>query len=211
MYVTVEDMRAEGVREAQANDGRLQALIEDACQTIDGWTGWFFEPRWLRLRLSGRQTATLQTPVPLISAQVLTINGFAVLEDLNEILTPTAPVLAGQIPGDVTLLGGRIFSAGCLNVVIEGLWGYTEMDGTAHGRTPPEIKRVCKLLVLRGLPKLTDDDAVADAADRWRLIEARTRDQSYKLAPLTAGKLTGSPEIDNALLRYRRPMQMGAA
>jgi hypothetical protein len=211
MYVTVEALRAEGVSEKQANDGRLKALIEDATQMIDGWTGWFFAPRALRLRMSGRQTATLQAPVPLIEAHALTINGFRVQEDLGQILVPTAPVLAGQVPGDLTLLGGRIFSAGALNVEVEGLWGYTEADGSAHGRTPPEIQRVCKLLVLRSIPKLTDDDAVGEAIDRWRLIEARTRDQSYKLAPLTAGKLTGDPEIDNALLRYRRPMQLGAA
>jgi hypothetical protein len=68
------------------------------------------------------------------------------------------------------------------------------------------------LLVLRSLPLLADGAARSDARDRWRLIEERTRDQSYKLHPLDAStQPTGDPEIDAILLRYRRPLGLGAA
>ncbi len=211
MYVSVQDMRDEGVTEKRASDARLQAAIEEASQTIDGFTGRFFEARPLRLRFSGRQTSTLASAVPLIQVNEMAINGQRLREDVSRLLLPTAPVLAGQFPEDLVLQDGRIFPAGCLNIEIEGLWGYTELDGSAHGRTPLDIKRVCKMLVLHNIPKLADDDAVGEAIHRWRIVEERTRDQSYKLAPIAAGRLTGDATIDNVLLRYRRPPQMGAA
>jgi hypothetical protein len=90
-------------------------------------------------------------------------------------------------------------------------WGFTEPDGTAEGRTPLEIRRVCILLVLRGIDPLAGA-ASSDARNRWRLVEERTRDQSYRMAELRVGNpLTGDPEIDAILARYRRPVGLGAA
>ena len=67
------------------------------------------------------------------------------------------------------------------------------------------------LLVLRWLSPLADDDG--EARHRWRILEERTRDQSYKLdrAPGTSRVFTGDPEIDGILLRYLRPHGLGAA
>jgi hypothetical protein len=91
------------------------------------------------------------------------------------------------------------------------VWGYTEYDGTPLGRTPSEIRRACMLLALRGVPPL-GDDAAWDARNRWRLVSERTRDQSYQLSPADAfGALTGDPEADRILKRYRRPAGLGAA
>ena len=96
-------------------------------------------------------------------------------------------------------------------VELDGLFGYTEPDGTAEGRTPPPIRRACILLVLRGLHPLADDGGF-DARNRWRIIEERTRDQSYKLdRPSRSGGPTGDPELDAILLRYRRAAPLGAA
>ena len=95
---------------------------------------------------------------------------------------------------------------------LSGLWGYTEPDGTPEGRTPPAIRRACMLLVLRWLSPLGDEDAAGDARNRWRIVEERTRDQSYKLAPVRgSGAFTGDPEIDAILARNRRPLGLGAA
>ena len=55
-------------------------------------------------------------------------------------------------------------------------------------------------------------DAAGEARNRWRILEERTRDQSYKLDRVSrSGVLTGDPEVDEILLRYRRPAPMGAA
>jgi hypothetical protein len=69
------------------------------------------------------------------------------------------------------------------------------------------------LLVLRSMAPLSDD-ASFEARSRWRIIEERTRDQSYRLDPAKASasvSLTGDPEIDALLALYVRPTPLGAA
>ena len=57
---------------------------------------------------------------------------------------------------------------------------------------------------------LIEDAPTADGP--WRIIEERTRDQSYKLDRQgSGGGPTGDPELDTILLRYRRPAPMAAA
>jgi hypothetical protein len=99
-------------------------------------------------------------------------------------------------------------------VVAEGLWGFTEDDGSPTGRTPPAIRRATMLLVLRAMAPLADD-ASFEARSRWRIIEERTRDQSYRLdatkAAAASASLTGDPDVDALLALYVRPAPLGAA
>lgn len=210
MYATVADLRAEGVTVAQADDARLEALIDDATAEIDRVTGWFFEPRALTLTLDGRGAPTLELPAPPIRLDRVAIDGADISLSADELIVVGAPVDPGFDAPRLTRRFGR-FPRGYGNVVIEGLFGYTEPDGTAEGRTPPAITRACILLVLRWLHPLADDGGF-DARNRWRIIEERTRDQSYKLdRPGSGGGPTGDPELDAILLSYRRPAPMGAA
>ena len=210
MYATVADLRAEGVTVAQADDGRLEALIDDATAEIDRVTGWFFEPRSLTLTLDGRGAPTLELPAPPIGLDRVTIDGADISLSADELNVVGAPVAPGFDAPRLTRRFGR-FPRGHGNVVALGLFGYTEPDGTAEGRTPTAIRRACILLVLRWLHPLADDGGF-DARNRWRIIEERTREQSYKLdRPGSGGGPTGDPELDAILLRYRRPAPMGAA
>lgn len=211
MYATVDDLRAEGVTDAQAPDDRLRALIDEASQSIDTATGWFFAPRERTYRLDGRGTPTLDLPVPLIRLEQLAINDTEVALTPSTLLISGAPVQPDFDGPYVTFRYGRRFPRGHQNITITGLWGYTEHDGSLLGRTPLEIHRACMMLVMRLLPPLADTDATEDARIRWRIVEERTRDQSYKLDRATPGPFSGDPEIDRILLRYRRPMAMGAA
>ena len=98
------------------------------------------------------------------------------------------------------------------NIVGEGFWGFTEDDGTAMGRTPLAIRRACMMLVIRMLPVMGNAEDAAEAKNAWRIIEEKTRDQSYKLdKPGTTSTITGDPEIDQILVRYSKPMGLGAA
>jgi len=212
MYATVADLRAEGVTEAQASTGRLDALIEEASRTIDQATGWFFEPRVVAYRLDGRGTPSVEPPAPPIRLTRLTVDGENLPRDAGHLVVIGAPVEPGFDAPRLTLLEGRRFPRGTANVVVRGTWGYTEDNGTFTGRTPLAIRRACILLVLRWLPLMGDADDAAEARDRWRIIEERTRDQSYKLDKAgDPGPLTGDPEIDRILLRFRRPAGLGAA
>lgn len=210
MYASVADLRDEGVSVAQASDERLLALIEEASRAIDSFTGWFFEPRILTLRLDGRGTPSLEPPVPPIRLDRLALGQSELSTTPDDLVIVGAPVPPGFDAPRITRTHKRVFPKGSGNVFAEGLWGYIEDDGTPEGRTPLEIRRACLLLVLRWLSPLGADDA--EARNRWRILEERTRDQSYKLGPVArTGALTGDPDIDSILERYRRPPGLGAA
>lgn len=210
MYASVADLRAEGVTEAQADDVRLGKLIWAASTEIDRVTGWFFEPRDARFVLDGRGTPTLELPVPPIRLDELLVWGSPSSLDPASILVVGAPVGAGFDVPRITRRGG-IFPRGRGNIELVGRFGFTEADGSPEGTVPPLIYRACVLLVLRWLDPMAEE-AAFDARNRWRLLEERTRDQSYKLSPhgLTLG-LSTDPELDAILQRYRRPAPIGAA
>ena len=211
MYATVADLRAEGVTEAMAPEARLASLIEEAGSTIDRITGWFFEPRAQTLTLDGRSNPTIEPPVPPIRLDRLAVGGTDLSLAADDLLVVGAPVNPGFEAPKLTLRGCRSFPFGRGNVSAEGLWGFTEADGTPEGRTPLEIRRACMLLVLRLLHPLAGESST-DARNRWRILEERTRDQSYRLDGVKdTGPFTGDPEIDGVLLRYRRPPGLGAA
>jgi hypothetical protein len=213
VYASVADLRAEGVTPAMAGDARLAALLTDASAFVESVTGWFFEPRELTLRMDGRGHRSIEPPFPPIRIDALTVEYEGALSiapaDLVVEGAPVAPSFAGP---RLTLRHGRRFPKGVANVTASGLWGYMEADGTATGRTPAAIRTVTMQLVLRALPVLTDGDAWESARHRWRLAEERTRDQAYRLNPPTFSTfITGDPDIDLVLQRYRRPPGLGAA
>lgn len=212
-YCSVADLRAEGVSDTQASDERLASLIEEASALIDRLTGWWFEPRWRSFRIEGRGTRTLEPPVPPIRLERMAFYGNEVdFRTPHEVWSIRgAPVGPDFVAPRITRDRG-VFPRAAGSIELEGVWGYTEHDGTPMGRTPLAIRRACMLLVMRMLPRLGDVDALDDARNRWRVIEERTRDQSVKMAPpRREGELTGDAEIDDILARYRRPHGLGAA
>lgn len=213
MYASVADLRDEGITPAMATDARLTRLLDEASAFVDRVTGWFFEPRALTLRLDGRGHASIELPVPPIRLDALAVEHEGVLSTGPEDLVVVgAPVIPAFDAPRLTLRHGRRFPRGVANFTATGLWGYTEPDGTPEGRTPPAIRVVTMQLALRAFPLLGDIEAWSDARLRWRLLEERTRDQSYKLgAPPFATFITGDPEIDLVLMRYRKPAGLGAA
>jgi hypothetical protein len=211
VYASAEDLRAEGVTAAMASDARLLSLLVEACALLDRVTGWFFEPRAKSFQLDGRGTPTLELPTPPLQLDEVRIFGATISMHPDDLVIVGAPVEPGFDAPRLTLRRA-VFPRGVGNVEASGLWGYTEPDGTPLGRTPLAIRRAAMLLVLRQLPKLTDADSAA-ARSAWRLLEERTRDQSYRLAAWRdAGVvLTGDPEVDELIARYRRPAGLGAA
>lgn len=211
MYASVADLRDEGVSVAQAADSRLLALIDEAGRAIDSFTGWFFEPRTLTLRIDGRGTPSVEPPVPPIALSQLTVGGSELSLAVDDLVVVGAPRSPGFDAPRITRTRGRTFPKATGNVEATGVWGYTEDDCTPQGRTPLEIRRACMLIALRWLSPLAEDDS--EARNRWRILEERTRDQSYKLDRVVgAGSVfTGDPDIDGIVARYRRPPGLGAA
>ena len=92
MYATVQDLRGEGITEAQASDARLQTLIEEATAAIDRITGWFFEPRELTVYMDGRGNPSIEPPYPPINLVELTMNERLLNLDNGEVVIIGAPV-----------------------------------------------------------------------------------------------------------------------
>jgi len=217
-YATLTEMRAEGVRETSASDARVEMALDEASRTIDRVTGWYFEPRKDILRLSGQGAPTLELPFPPIQLSHVRVGGGYWMPAYDIPLSPEivwivgAPIRPDFDRAKITLRFGYAFPHGQGNVEIEGVFGYTEPDGTLMGRTPLAIRRATMLLALRSLPGVADVDARQENRLRPRLVEERTRDQSYRAAPSAAWtSLTGDPEVDEILARYRRPLGLGAA
>ncbi len=209
MYASVDDLRAEGVPVSAASEERVRALLIESSALIDRVTGWWFEPRYATLQMDGRGTPSLEPPVPPLRLDALLVGEEPVSLAEGRLEVVGAPVAP---PFDAPRIAwhGRLFPKG-IRVSLVGLWGYTEPDGTPLGRTPLAIRRATLLLALRGIPKLGDADGAA-ARSAWRLLEEKTRDQSYRLQPLAAPSLalTVDPEVDQILARYRRPAGLGA-
>ncbi|AKF85044.1 hypothetical protein MFUL124B02_08585 [Myxococcus fulvus 124B02] len=211
MYATVADMRAEGVTPAMAGDTRLAVLLEEATRTIDKVTGWHFEPRSATLHFDGRGTPSLWLPVPPIRIYRLAIHGEDVSFSRERLVVVGAPVGPGFDGPRLTFRHGRVFPRGEGNITVGARWGYTEVDGTPEGRTPPAVRRACMLLVLRSLSPLADEASLEERT-RWRVVEERTREQSYRLDTVrpVVRPLTGEPEVDLLLSPYVKPSLPGA-
>jgi hypothetical protein len=209
-YATIEDLRGEGFSAEEMPDDRTQHALAEASAVIDSVTGQFFEPRPLTLVLEGRGARSLWLPFPVIRVDELVVDGEPWPGDMRDLVVLGAPVVPGTDGPRITRLRGEFRLRA--TVVISGLWGYTEPDGTALGRPPLAIRRACLLLVTRLAPPLADDASI-EARQRAQVIEERTRDQSFKLANPSERVpfLVGDAEVDALLWPYVRRSAMGAA
>jgi hypothetical protein len=103
-----------------------------------------------------------------------------------------------------------IWPKGQQNCRIEGVFGYTEPDGSWWGRTPELIQLVTKMLCFRYLDRL-GTSLHDDAIKRGRVISEHTKDQGYTLShPSSFNAYTGDTEIDTILVNFTRPPKFGA-
>jgi hypothetical protein len=242
VYALISDLRAEGVTVAEASDARLARLIRLATRYVDRMTGRFFAPRSMTLALdgSGGRSQLLGQPIIAVRDVKLLVAYPAEIGELG--VTPSffrvynrhltqglldpddrenprleffheSDLFGVQSTPAASLgLGSLVWLRGVQNVVVDGLFGYTDPDGSAVGRTPDLIRHVTKLLVLREIPAMADVSGREDRQQRWRIVAERTRDQGYNLDPLRSqGAFTGDPALDAILVAYQRPPHLGSA
>lgn len=206
-YTSVERLRAEGVTEALASDARLADLIEEASREIDRVCRWWFEPRSRTLTFSGPGHDTIRLPAPVISISSVKIGGVAVASGWAA--QGLAPVEDARKPRPELLrTTGAPWVEGIRNIEVVGVFGFTEADGTAQGRTPHAIRRACELMVLRAA---RPHAAEAEERTRGRVASMRTNRQGISFAPLRAGETAfdSDPEISRILAAYRSPARAG--
>lgn len=237
-YALVSDVRAEGLVEADATDARIQVLIAKWSAMVDRWCGQHFEPRWAELELYGSGTTSLRTGSPIIALDSVTYDG-----DISPILAGDMRVfnrhLRGLVDPDDRANPRIEFASNASSmppgwcarwrkgalVRVNGIFGYTEPDGSFVGAPPPLIREAVKLLVLRDAPRrVTDAEASFEARNKYRLQSERTREQSYTLGPARGSGSgsngsgsggsdgpSGDPEIDSLIELYMRPMAIASA
>lgn len=124
--------------------------------------------------------------------------------------------------GSSGLFARYAFPRGQQNVHLDGVFGFTEPDGSPTGRTPALIKLAAMLLVRRHMVGGgIGAGGGAAGGSAHAVTSEKTRDQSVSYAApgsvgsgragsVLLGAFTGDPEIDTLLAAFMRQVSMGA-
>jgi len=249
-YITPDDVWAEGYVNPPWTPDKVWRGIDRACATIDALCRQWFEPRYAQFTFDGTDHDQMWLDLPICALHAL--NQDDVVVELDDVEVFNRHLTRGQLNPDdranpkVTYAldffpgyrGRRrriyadaaLFGAGRKNVLLKGVFGYTELgagdiaaetvDGSqvpiSYGQTPAEIKRACLLLALT---YMLPADEQQEAALQSRVTKIKTRDQEIQFSdpgggganPDASYGLTGNIEVDNILMRYTGPLRMGAA
>lgn len=236
-YAFVTDLRAEGVLQSTATDRVLHRIVALASSYVERITGRFFDARRKNVFIDGRGAPGIRLSDAIVAIgevaldfgpltpgevsvdfQDLLVYNRHITQGLNQPDDRNAPrIELFRIPRQTTRVGiGTSFPSGRQNVRVQGVFGFTDPDGSPVGITPRLIRRATELIVLRNLPRISQREKSERARKAWRLLSERGAQSSYQLAnlrdnPAFAGRLVGDPEIDQILTSYMRPVAMGAA
>ena len=240
-YCSVADIRAEGFDSAFASDARIEMLASLATKYIDKMTGRWFTARTFDsnspMMLDGDGSRTLHLDVPIIRLDNMKIESQAFISgDLIDVDPAAYRVYNRHLSGltrpddrenprisfiqsrlqrvlaDGILFQPRTFPRGRQNIFLEGVFGYTDPDGSPFGNTPDLIKRAACLLVIRDLR--LDSDVVEKFNDkvRFRINMDKEGSTTVRLQDIwLKGAFTGDPEIDGIIMAYKRPIDIGIA
>lgn len=229
-YCTLQDLRNEGVPLTYSDDRCLRA-IDLASRDVDRYTGRFFEPRELTVTLDGEDGACLFFEHPIIAVAAVALDGEPVdpadfviynrhltenLLDPDDRANPRIEVYQPR-PESIywrEMRGRGVWPRGQRNVSVEGVFGYTEFDGSSQGRTPAAIRYATTLMSMRYLGGAWA--AFQNPTPVGGIKSIKTRDQQIDYGDPHAasvgrqgiGPLTGDPAIDRILLQHRRPIRL---
>jgi len=225
LYISIQDIRDEGITETELSDTRAQGLIIGWQSWLEKATGNFFTAKSAIVDFDGDGSRLLQLPVPIISVNNLYINDdFDNAIDVNNYKVYNArgpvsddrrnPRIKLTLTGRTTSVyqfnkgaGGK-FIVGDLNQRVDGIWGYTEADGS----TPEPICRAIKILVIATAELLGDGEldqlkfgkVIEEVTDRHRIEYADLYNRLGGWYP------TGIAEVDNVISMYRAPTRVTA-
>lgn len=219
-YCTPSDLREDGIT---GTDAQLLQRIAIASRLIDMYTGRFFDPRYQEMNLNGNGSRAMQFDHPLLGleaveyeASMLPSSGFydddviRISEDRNN------PKIELFYDDGITRAASSLFFSdlnfplGRQNILIRGVFGFTDPGGPLVGETPMLIRYLTRRMIARdssgGTCGIGDKDA-------WRILKTQVRDQSIEFqAPRKFGpQLLGDPELDSIILMFMRPPNLGAA
>lgn len=232
-FALVADLRDEGVLAAVPDWKILQALSLWTKQ-VRNWLGGDFAPRYRTVKIDSNGAPNIALPEPVIALEALVFEDSGEFVDpqgirvYNRHLNEENPVHTDRQAPHLEILGIEYFSTlgdyalpGALqamprrggwrahrpmNVIMRGLWGTTEADGSPEGYTPEPIRRATVMLAQRDLVPLVQMQRRFDTIHAHRATSMRTREQSINFGPLSGGDIlapfSGDPTIDRLLLPY---------
>lgn len=246
-YTTVASLREEGVLESVYSDTFLQGRIATATALVDAFTGRSFTPVSKTLVVDGWGRPGLLLNEPIISITEVRIRAFDVFTsdytelDENDLRIYNRHLTQNLLSPDdrenprlewayghhsfhyhqqhSSRVHAHDWPHGKQNIEITGIFGYTDYDGTALGRTPLLIQRATNMMVIRDLPLYGDTETRTSISNEGRIIKLKTRDQEIGYSPASSatvahqgsGFFTGDPAIDTILAMFVRPPQFGSA
>jgi len=219
LYVTVQDIRDEGITVAELSDDRALFLTTGWQKWFEARVGQWFTPKDLELEFDGNGSRVLWLPVPIIDVTALYIND----DFTNAVDTDNYTVYNRYVPDDdrknpriklkrsttdiFSAASGYKFVAGDLNQKVVGSFGYIEEDGSV----PYGVWRAIIQLVVTTMEVLSDGDidamrsgrVIEEVTDRHRIEFSSLWDDIQQWSP------TGLTDVDNALAMYRKPAYVG--
>lgn len=224
-YITVQDIRDEGLGTDVAGDTKVLDLIQTWQQFLERACRQWFVAREQQLDLDGTGSTLLQLPVPCIRLDALYLNGDFVnavdpeyyvaytgrggsgRDDRRnpriKLITTETDIFSGCGPLQTNLTK---FDVGEGNQRIVGSFGYVESDG----QTPGPIRYALRKLVCRYAQSLVG----ATDAPSGAVIEEETDKHRRKWSDAALNSkvwaVTGDPEVDQIIASYRGPLVIRA-
>jgi hypothetical protein len=234
-YVTIAEMRDEGVTESEHDDARVLKAIRDAEADLERTTRRKFYPTQKSIRVDGTghrmlplATEVIQidsievlaadyptTPATDISAATTVVHNRHLTEGLINEDDREAPKLLRPL--------GSTWPVGRNNIRLTGWWGYTDLerdetpgetsDGSqkpiSRGEVPRGVKEVVIGLTIRALPARTDEE-LGYLLNSYRVLRYKARDEEIQFsAPgrggTPVGSITGDADLDRKFARYVAP------
>lgn len=243
-YALISDLRAESFSTAALSDARAAELLARATHYIEMFTGRRFVAEPKRLAVNGRGGPSVQLSEPIVallpegvhvslepfvfdstvsqpySRETLRIYSRHLTQRLTQPDDRQNPRI--EVFNPEGSWAGYAFPRGQQNVSLDGVFGFTEPDGSPMGRTPALIKLAAMLLVRRHMVGGgIGAGGGAAGGSAHAVTSERTRDQSVGYASpasvgsgragsVLLGAFTGDPEIDTLLAAFMRQVSMGA-
>ncbi len=214
-YITIADLRAEGVSAVTYPDPVVQDAIDFAQETVETVTLKYFEARTETRYYDGTGHELLPLDMPIVTLTAVEWQQFGSSDWVVRTLTDFKPY--NRVPQDhyypklaifrtssydIESRTFGYFPEGTLNIRVTGQWGWLEKDASGNLVTPRQIKKACKILAVAWLDQIGDGSLLA-VLRSYGLIEEKTDRHSYKLnAGLTQGGQTGIPIVDMLLSKY---------
>lgn len=212
-----------------------QQALEAASRMVESLTGRIFFPKQMIIRHSVRPDSRvlwLDQPIIAIGSMSLELSDpYSVTPTEYDMSTGNVRVfnrhLTGLLSPDdrqnpkVELVGGYSndediafsrFPSGSQNIVIDGVFGYTDPDGTPLGEVPRLLQDVVIALADRRLQDPTRANPIMQNMNRVKM--AKTRDQQVQFdtsGTTSSDSMTGDTRLDDILAGFCRPPHVGVA